>query len=59
MFFARYTVKYITSDLIHEIYPMPPYGKMKSNFFYKYLSEVSLKLDQDEICTWEKKMVNV
>ena len=52
-------MKYLTSDLIHEIHPMPPYGKIKLKFFCKYLSEGNQKLDQDEICTWAKKMVNL
>ena len=46
MFFAGSAVKYFTSDLIHEIHPMPPYGKIESNFFYKFLSEVNQKLDR-------------
>ena len=28
---------------------MPPYGKIKPNFFYKYLSEVNQKLDRRDL----------
>ena len=58
MFFAGSAVKYFTSDLIHEIHPMPPYGKIESNFFYKFLSEVNQNWI-DEIFTPAKKMIDV